>query len=491
MNKKFTTNVVASDRIFEELGNNTYDFKDLLSELIDNSLAARLDDRLLKVNIKIFVDDKNVATKFVISDNASGISDELLSIAISPAGKKTENSLNEHGLGMKQAVASLGKLESLITKTNEDEAAKKVTEFRFGEIDVFETNEVEFEDGSGTQLTVVNLKPIVVTNTSSLTRSYKPYLGARYRKYLKPSARKMELRIFLQNTKDENPIYEELIEEVKPVYFHPSSRDNRPVIQSFELNGSDWKAKLTFGYAPYFDGEYEELAIDKPNKWHPYRISRATQGVDILLHDRVILFHQLHELNFVGGEHSDYNDIRGEIELISGFSTAITKNHLIRDRRFNECMVKIDDILNGVKEGPKGQIKNYLKRKVYPENLPERLLRDRLAICLKTNPIYKKESVEMEYVLEGIEGFIDIIADGEAWEIKTGKASALDVYQLFMYIDVGQLPCGYLVAKGFTTGANIAIKHINETHNKTIQALNLSHFPINHPASLDEREEYL
>ena len=51
---------------------------------------------------------------------------------------------------MKQAVASLGKLESLITKTNEDEAAKKVTEFRFGEIDVFETNEVEFGDSIGT-----------------------------------------------------------------------------------------------------------------------------------------------------------------------------------------------------------------------------------------------------------------------------------------------------------------------------------------------------
>lgn len=491
MNKKFTTNVVASDRIFEELGNNTYDFKDLLSELIDNSLAARLDDRLLKVNIKIFVDDKNVATKFVISDNASGISDELLSIAISPAGKKTDNSLNEHGLGMKQAVASLGKLESLITKTNEDEAAKKVTEFRFGEIDVFETNEVEFEDGSGTQVTVVNLKPIVVTNTSSLTRSYKPYLGARYRKYLKPSARKMELRIFVQNTKDENPIYEELIEEVKPVYFHPSTRENRPVIQSYDLSGSDWKAKLTFGYAPHDDGEYVELSVDKPNKWHPYKISRATQGLDVLLHDRIILFHQLHELGFVAGEHSDYNDIRGEIELISGFSTAITKNHLIRDRRFNECIAKIHDILNGLKEGPKNQVKDYLERKVYPESLPESLLRDRLATYLETNPINKKENVKTEYVLQGIEGFIDVLADGEVWEIKTGKARALDVYQLFMYMDVGGFQNGFLAAKYFTRGAEIAMEHIKKTHNKTIILAKLDAFPINHPVSNDEREEYL
>ncbi len=316
MNRKFTTEVIPSDRIFEELGNNTYDFKDLLSELIDNSIAAKLDDRLLKVSIKIMVDDNNVATKFIFSDNASGISDEELPVAISPAAKKTENSLNEHGLGMKQAVASLGKLESLITKTKEDESSKKINEFKFGEIEVYETNEVEFEENSGTQISVVELKPIVVTNTTSLTRTYKPYLGARYRKFLKPSAKKLDLRLYVQKTREENPFYEVVIEEEKPVYFHPSTRENRPVIQSYELKGSDWKAKLTFGYAPTLEGEYEELAIDKPNKWHPYRISRSTQGLDILLHDRVILFHQLHELDFVPGEHSDYNDIRGEIELI-------------------------------------------------------------------------------------------------------------------------------------------------------------------------------
>lgn len=491
MDKKFSTNVEPSNRIFEELGNNTYDFKDLLSELIDNSIAARVEDRLLKIEIKILVDDNNSPIKFIIKDNASGISDEDLPIAISPAAKKTENSLNEHGLGMKQAVASLGVLESLITKTSEEDYPKKITEFRFGEIDVYETNEIEFEEGSGTQLTVINLKPIVVTNSTSLTRSYKTYLGARYRKYLKPSSKKMDLRLFLQKTREERPFYEISIDEVKPVYFHPQTRENRPVIQSFELNGSDWKAKLTFGYAPTLEGEYEELALDKPNKWHPYRISRTTQGLDILLHDRVILFHQLHELDFVAGEHSDYNDIRGEIELITGFSTAITKNHLIRDRRFNECVSEKNQILNGEKDGPSNTKKDYLKRKTYPESLPEKLLRDRLSTYLQTNPLNKKETVNTEYVLEGIEGFVDILADNETWEIKTGKASALDVYQLFMYMDVGNFEKGFLVAKGFTTGADIAMTHINKNHGKTITLAKLTDFPINHPASNDEREEYL
>ena len=47
------TVVEPSDNIFSELGNNTYDYKDLLSELIDNSLAARSDDEFLKVTITI------------------------------------------------------------------------------------------------------------------------------------------------------------------------------------------------------------------------------------------------------------------------------------------------------------------------------------------------------------------------------------------------------------------------------------------------------
>jgi hypothetical protein len=45
--------VHASDNIFKELGYNTYDYKDLLSELIDNSIAAKRENELLKVNIYI------------------------------------------------------------------------------------------------------------------------------------------------------------------------------------------------------------------------------------------------------------------------------------------------------------------------------------------------------------------------------------------------------------------------------------------------------
>ncbi|MXX92538.1 MAG: hypothetical protein F4Y63_03685 [Chloroflexi bacterium] len=116
--------VRPSDNVFKELGNNDYDFKDLLSELIDNSLAARVKGELVEISITLqqMSNDRSL-NKLVIKDNASGIARSKLGDAISPAALQTNRSLNEHGLGMKQAIAGLGELESLTTKTADVELA--------------------------------------------------------------------------------------------------------------------------------------------------------------------------------------------------------------------------------------------------------------------------------------------------------------------------------------------------------------------------------
>lgn len=96
--------VPPSDNIFSELGHNTYDYKDLLSELIDNCIAARIQGEMLHVKMVIEVDQNLTPLKFAISDDASGILEDKLGAAISPAALQTSGSLNEHGLGMKQGL---------------------------------------------------------------------------------------------------------------------------------------------------------------------------------------------------------------------------------------------------------------------------------------------------------------------------------------------------------------------------------------------------
>jgi hypothetical protein len=388
---------------------------------------------------------------------------------------------------MKQAVAALGRLKYLATKTQNEEKARVIQRFGFGDIPTFY---VEFDGDSGTEIAAADLNAIVITNPTNITRSLVPYLAARYRRFLRPDNKILNLSLSIKKRSSKETLNSWNVEEIKPVYFHPATRTNKPVLMGYPLSGNGWKAKLTFGYSPTEEEEYKELGVESPNKFHPYFVSLNKQGLDIIRFDRVILFHQLSEIGIVAARHPDFNNIRGEIDLLEGFSTAITKNSIIEDEHLRECISEVRKILNGEKESEGGQKKNYLRGKTYPEQIPEALLRDRLSTWLETNPIHKRKDVKTEYVVQGLEGFIDILADNEAWEVKLEQAAALDVYQLFMYMDVGGMNKGFLVAKSFTTGAKVASEYVAKNHNKEIVLSTLDQFPITQPPTDQEREDY-
>jgi hypothetical protein len=485
---KTPTVVDPSNNIFEQLGQNTYDYKDLLSELIDNPLAQRLTDSYLEIIIDIYVSDEGKAQKIVIKDNAKGIPPDLLGKAISPAALQSTDSLNEHGLGMKQAVASLGNLEYLATKTKDEKLARVIKQFSYGQLPTFLA---EFDQDHGTEISIVNPKPIIIANPAIITRNLVPYLGARYRRFLRPDNKILNLKINIRDiNRPENVRNNWIISEIKPVYFNPQKRTNEPSIYCHKLKGKNWEAELTFGYAPVDENEYIELGLQSPSKHDPYFVSIGRQGLDILYQNRVILFHQLSEIGLVNTRHNNYNTIRGEIDLRHGFSTAITKNAIIYNENFYECIDQVRNILIGKTGGPDGK-KDYISVKRYPADIPEALLEERLAAWLKTNPTAPKKDIKTEYCVGGIEGNIDILADGEAWELKVNQASSYDVYQLFMYMDMGEINKGYLVASSFSTGATVAAEFIAKNHKKEIVLAAREQFPINHHLNEQEREKYL
>ena len=335
--------VEPSNNIFHELGNNTYDLKDLISELIDNAISARQPELRLKITVEFFVDSKNNCEMVIVKDNALGIPPERLGIALSPAAIQSSNSLNEHGLGMKQAIAGLGKLKYLATKTSSEPKARVIRELKYGELDCFLS---DFDDSSGTEICIDNIKPIVNVNPQSVKMALVPYLGARYRRFLRPDNRQAEINIFSIHKTSGSILYSWEVNEVKPIYFHPSTRRNKPVLENRKISGAGWKAELTFGYAPT-DDELKDLGIDPLPHYHPYYVSIGKQGLDVILYDRVVLFHQLSELGIVNVRHTDYNLVRGEINLLEGFTTAITKNSIIMDDHFINCISKVRDILQG------------------------------------------------------------------------------------------------------------------------------------------------
>ncbi len=249
--------VEPSNNIFHELGNNTYDLRDLISELIDNSIAARRPDIRLKITIEFWIDNNNNCNAIVVRDNALGIPQNRLGVAISPAAVQSSNSLNEHGLGMKQSIAGLGKLKYLATKTPTEPKARIIRELKYGQLPCYLA---DFNDISGTEICITEIKPIVNTNPSSITKTLVPYLGARYRRFLKPENRIAEVSIFTINKKTGDLQYSWDVVEVKPIYFHPSTRNNKPVLENKKISGTGWRAELTFGYAPT-DNELKELGI--------------------------------------------------------------------------------------------------------------------------------------------------------------------------------------------------------------------------------------
>lgn len=477
--------VDPSDQLFSELGNNTYDYKDLLSELIDNSLAARRKDELLRVKVTVAISQSDPTRNWLtVFDDASGIREDRLGLAISPAGIQSTDSLNEHGLGMKQAVAGMGRLKYLATKVDGEKHARVIQEFQFGSI---YPKLVTVPWDRGTEIAITELKPIVRTHPVSYGRDLIPYLGARYRRFLTPSNPRAQIVVELVDVDEidkdgNNTILNHWnVTEVKPIYFHPNKHVNAPVINHRLFKGVGWEAELVFGYSP--EGyEWKELGLDEPSKFHPYSVTMSRQGLDVLLNDRVIMFHQLPELGIVGTRHNQYNSIRGEILLKTGFTTAITKNSIVATEHWNQCISEVRKFLEENK---------LVKSKTYPDALPEAALRDRLANWLKTNDLARKEDVKTEYTVEGLGGKIDVLADGEAWELKRDDANGLDVYQLFAYLDMTDFSKGYLLAKSFKTSAHAACDHINKTHAVEITLTTLDKYPINQPLTESEMAKYL
>ena len=251
---------------------------------------------------------------------------------------------------MKQAVAGLGSLRYLATRAEGEVRARVVQDFQFGDI---YPKLVETSWNRGTEIAIGGLKPIVRTHPISFSRDIVPYLGARYRRFLtteSPRAR-IVIRMVDIDEVDQETSPKELnnwsVTQVRPIYYHPNTHLNSPVVDHRTFSGDGWEADLVFGYSPEGHHEWEDLGLNEPTKFHPYAVSLSKQGLDILLNDRVIMFHQLPELGIVGTRHNQYNAIRGEIVLKSGFTTAITKNSIIANEHWDECKSKVAKYLSG------------------------------------------------------------------------------------------------------------------------------------------------
>jgi len=110
--KKF--DITPDISLMPKLAKTGYSSPQAIAELIDNSIDARIDSKLLNINIKI---DKNIIS---IADNGVGMNEKELVGALTLGYSKKENMLGEFGLGLKTACNSLGDSFEIITSPKGD-----------------------------------------------------------------------------------------------------------------------------------------------------------------------------------------------------------------------------------------------------------------------------------------------------------------------------------------------------------------------------------
>jgi hypothetical protein len=127
MTSKKSVSIVPDIRLLVDIGAANYTVPEAISELIANSIDARIGEQQLEIEVT-FSDDQ-----ISIVDNASGMSERILGEAMRLSAQMDQITGNKkerkgtYGLGMKAACASLGRVWRIVTRPPDSDVDYSVT----------------------------------------------------------------------------------------------------------------------------------------------------------------------------------------------------------------------------------------------------------------------------------------------------------------------------------------------------------------------------
>lgn len=152
---------ILPDRsLMPKIGQTGYSVSQAISELVDNSIDAREDGKLLAVEI-ILDNGRGVVE---VSDDGVGMDEQTAADSIKLAHSAKKNKLGEFGLGLKTACTSLGKKFQIFTtqKGNDEEYILEYDEDKWLKSGDWTKHEMKIKSGvdkkrSGTTIRIKNL----------------------------------------------------------------------------------------------------------------------------------------------------------------------------------------------------------------------------------------------------------------------------------------------------------------------------------------------
>ncbi len=430
--------LVANKGIFAGLAKQNMLFHQCVGELVDNAIAATPHQRKFKIDI-VFSSGPPDAVDLYIADNCAGMTLDHLERALQlgePA--TTSNRLNEHGFGLKNALATLSggngpwKIWTRPTGVKSCFSAEGpfAPEMHVEDSDTFPTE--DFLPSDMSTLIKVTVRTSFIQSVqgrgapakdlSPLREWLIEHLGVMYRGYLEQDPTTSEeagvIVVSIKNDSLRVPPIPVPLAQVRTEYL------------DVELGGNVTKVKYVFGLLDRV--KCDQLVRGKPAKFY-YQGNIPTQGIDIRLGKRVIATRQFetiwktddgqHQLS----RHNNYNDFLGELSIGEQPRGILTTVNNKTDFNLDDPdWRKIFERINGIRP-PK-----------QPRETSEAELRKKWIKMLKaTNP---DDTVTDDVNVWPTGTAIDVYRKTPQdrviiYELKAGTGSPINLYQLKMYWD--------------------------------------------------------
>jgi len=287
------------------------DYIDPLKELVDNSLAAGATE----INIELHCDTKYQINRLVVTDNGSGFSYDDAPVALGLAVKKGKG-INEHGQGMKTAIAWFGG-HNLSEGFDFLETYDGQYKYEISQLGNDGAPAINVENGIKDTYTTlsVNVHRVGVSARKFKTDwAYK--LGRIYALAISNG-----LRIEIDQYKDGKHNADCKIAPQNPPFYNHETGSNTPMMAPIEIVTADYEATLILGRLK------DDFSGDRAWK----KATTGGAGVDIIKDGRAIILQSSAPLELCGKmNHPKFNGLIGRliIKRGEGITTNPTKDNV-------------------------------------------------------------------------------------------------------------------------------------------------------------------
>lgn len=427
--------------MWEGLGGNFDNVQEILCEFIDNSvsnLTGKNSGELLNKQINIIFNVKNDENiKIQIEDSGTGIKDLDNSFKI--GSKLVQDSpLNEHGFGMKHALAAADKENrnwKIYTRTREDlennvyeliEAPYKTGKWPVQIINVNESRWPGILNGTGTIIEFTINKILLSTLTegipgANINTSYNRMIeyfiedvAFIYSNILEKNLVNINIKLF----NNDHLIKDENVTALKPDW-----KDNHPFItENCNLGNGTVKIEYKFG------------SINAGDNIRYYKRNMSSSGVEIRLNGRALVYNLFSEI-WNKAKHNSFNHFLGIVNVISDDKKCLPETKTAKNS-FKTSDGKYEELIKWIHHKHPTVKEIEESNDSYNEVSLFRKLEDNLKTYNNTDDTVTTE----QYVFEDeMKLRIDLYHCSSnkvtIYEGKKLKTTPKDVYQLRMYWD--------------------------------------------------------